>query len=238
MKDLVSLEDYATNGAGRLGSKGTTNFSLVVASFAAIIVGILTPWGERGPELLRGLLFSLMYGIAFGLVFATLGVLIAPSNQFDHSQARLRRFFDADPLLVIEPPADATHRVVGALYDSDSKWMFPGALYVTSRGLVFQSNIQRWVSEGELRRPQYRSAEIGSVRTLTIGRAELLPKGVIAKVFRHKPWLMISLASEEGVIFFYCPRRDRVLKDLQLCVDELRHGTSTDHRVRMGGGQV
>ena len=218
----MALEDFPDLRHGRWGSKGTVEFSLRVVSITVITIGILTPWGARGPEFWRGVLFGLMYGVAFGLIVALLSVFLAPRNEFDNNVVRIGRILAGDPAIVIEPPAGATHRLIGSLYDEGTKWTVPGALYVTPRGLIFQSHVQGWVTEGDSRRPRYQTAELFSLTTLRVELGRFVRRDRLSWIRKHPPQKILICRSEEGQIVMFAARLDRVVRQLQDCIQELR----------------
>jgi hypothetical protein len=226
VKDLVSLHEIVGPDVGRWGSKGTVDFSLRVFGGALVATAFLTPWGSEGWAFWSGLLFAFMIGAIFGLITAVVGVFLAPSNQFDRDVARVRRIFELESGTAPPAPTDSTHRIVGAIVVAATMERIPGCIYVTGQGLVFQSHVEGWVGSGSERRPQFRTVELRSVRTLTLGVAEVRLRGWWVR-WKHQDRIpLIACVAEDGELLIRCAQMERVRRDLQGCIDHLREAAS------------
>ena len=220
--DLVPFDQWVPEEGREVRLRELVGFSARVVGGTIIGTAFLTPWTSHGAEFWRGLVYAIGFGTGFGLLVAIVGIVAGPERTAPTSESRLRAIYKGDPSVVADPPVDATHRLICAILQPRTLRPLGGVLYVTSRGLVFQSHILGWEETGGAAIPQFIAAELGPPRTVVLTPATLNVRGRFVRWLRKDKRPLLLCRSEHSQFILRVPDSGSAERSLQACVDRLR----------------
>lgn len=223
MDELALFEDFAEEDATLWDSAEALGHSVGIFLTMLLVVVFFTEWSERGIVFWRGLAFSVVVGVALGLINETLQYLLRRGKLRSESDQRLARFFASDPLLVIPAPPDASARLLCALFIGNHRFS-GGFLYVVTHGLLFQHHYPQQRPWGAPRLPPP-GFVMGPPNSLILDRGIAIPPPWWRQPLHRQGTPVLLCEWEFGMIALRVPRLRLVQERLQRHIDALRANT-------------